>query len=83
MKQTTFQCAHCGNKMRQDALDSMFPDEGTPPEDISIELGSIRFSLHCDNPECHKYTITCVQPQEIDRLIEKYKAKKDLQRRKP
>jgi hypothetical protein len=74
MKQTTFQCAHCGNKMRQDALDSMPPEENTPAANISIVLGSINFSLLCDNPKCYKYTITCIHPQEFDRLTQKYKA---------
>jgi hypothetical protein len=72
MKQFTARCSHCGHSCRRDALDSMYPDENTPPEDISISLGEFKFSLYCTDPNCRKYTITCVHPQDAERLTDKY-----------
>ena len=72
MKRSTVKCAHCKRGCIRDSLDSMYPEEGTPPEDIFIYQGDIRFSLLCTNPECHKYTISCIHSGEVDRLSKKY-----------
>lgn len=76
MKQITATCAFCGHKCLRDIFDSIFPEDDTPVENISVGMGDIRFSLLCSNPQCHKYTITCVDPADRDRLQMKYKLEK-------
>lgn len=72
MTQFTATCAFCGHKCLRDALDSMFPEENTPSRDISISMGEYRFSLLCTDPFCHKYTITCIHREDLERLSAKY-----------
>jgi len=50
----------------------MYPEVGIPLEKIFYQLGDKRFSFLCTNPECHSYTISCIQQSEIERLQEKY-----------
>jgi hypothetical protein len=73
LRQFTATCSFCTHKCLRDAYDSMFPKEDTPPKDISIGMGDYRFSLLCTNPDCHKYTITCTNREDMEYLIKKYK----------
>jgi hypothetical protein len=72
MKKFKATCAGCGHSSYRDALDSMYPEVGIPLEKIFYQLGDKRFSFLCTNPECHSYTISCIQQSEIERLQEKY-----------
>ncbi len=75
MKRFTATCDFCKNTCLCDAYDSIPPRENTPSKDISIGMGDYNFSLLCDNPSCHKYTITCTHHEELERLSAQYKTK--------